>query len=366
MSRAFHRYSLLTLVVGVVLIWWGAAVTTQDVGLAVPDWITSFGYWLFPPGWTQEPAILLEHGHRLIAQTVGFLVLGMYFWVMSKQRPNYLEAAIIILCGLGYVALVYAGQLIVAALILLMGMGWLILTWWARRWPLLRGLVTLALFLVILQASLGGLRVIQMSNPFGITHGTLGQLFFCLLVFIAFVSSRSWTETRLFISSVEAGKARVWTFALFLCVFVQLVLGATVRHTQRENLVSREILTTKGAWIPSFETPDAFLLFAHKYWGFGVALLVMFVASRARGWLASAPKIQFAATLLMVLPTVQVALGIFVVITNKTFWVTNFHVLNGLGILALTTLLLTTFWGEKLSRPTVDLEEEAVGTSHTL
>lgn len=350
MTRAFHRYSLLTLAVGVALIWWGAAVTTEDVGLAVPDWITSFGYWLFPPGWTREPAIFLEHGHRLIAQTVGFLVLGMYFWVMRKQRPNYLEAAIIILCGIGYVGLVYAKQLVVAALILLLGFGWLVLTWWGRRWPLLRGLVTLALFLVIVQASLGGLRVIEMSNPFGITHGTLGQLFYCLLVFIAFVSSRTWAEGRLVISLTEAKKARIWTLALLLCVLCQLILGATVRHTQRTHLSARDVLTTKGEWLPSTAAPDVFLLFAHKYWGFCVALLVMFVAARARGWLVTLPKVRLAATLLMIMPTLQVALGIFVVLTDKSFWVTNFHVLNGLGILALTSLLAATFWGDKLTR----------------
>lgn len=366
MSRAFHRYSLLTLAVGVALIWWGAAVTTQDVGLAVPDWLTSFGYYLFPPGWTQEPAIFLEHGHRLIAQTVGFLVLGMYFWVMRRQHPNWLEAAIIILCGLGFVGLVYAKQLWVALLILLMGFSWLVLTWWARRWPLLRGLVTLALFLVILQASLGGLRVIEMSNPFGITHGTLGQLFYCLLVFIAFASSRTWNEGRLVLSLKETLKARRWTLALFLCVFVQLMLGATVRHTQRLHLAAGDILTTQGHWVPPSSPPDAFLLFLHKYWGFSVALLIMYVAVHARGWLISLPRVRLAATVLMVMPTVQVALGIYVILTDKTFWVTNFHVLNGLAILALTSLLVTTFWAEKLVRkPGPDDEGQEEEKSHS-
>ena len=298
-SRAFHRYALFTLAVGVLLIWWGAAVTTEDVGLAVPDWITSFGYWLFPPSWYKEPAILLEHGHRLIAQTVGFLVLGMYFWVMHKQRPNYVEAVIIILCGLGYIVLVYMAQLAVAGLIVVMGFSWLILTWLGRKWPLMRGLATLALFLVILQASLGGLRVTKMSDPFGILHGTLGQLFFCLLVFIAFSSSRIWTEGRLVLKVIEAAHARFWSLLLFGCVFLQLVLGATVRHTQRTHLVASDILTTKGQWLPPLHPEDVFLLFAHKYWGFTVALLIIFVAVRARRWLVTLPQMRPVATLLL-------------------------------------------------------------------
>jgi heme A synthase len=52
----------------------------------------------------------------------------------------------------------------------------------------------------------------------------------------------------------------------------------------------------------------------------------------------------------MFLPTVQVALGIFVILTGKSFWVTNFHVLNGLALLALTSLLVATFWGDRLTR----------------
>ena len=41
--QIFHWFSRFTLLVGLVLIWWGAAVTTEDVGLAVPDWPLAFG-----------------------------------------------------------------------------------------------------------------------------------------------------------------------------------------------------------------------------------------------------------------------------------------------------------------------------------
>ena len=54
-----------------------------------------------------------------------------------------------------------------------------------------------------------------------------------------------------------------------LCVFGQLVLGASLRHTQRMHLAAGDILTTKGQWLPSLTPSDVFLLFAHKYWGNG-------------------------------------------------------------------------------------------------
>jgi heme A synthase len=146
---------------------------------------------LNPEGWYKVPALLLEHGHRWLATTIGFLVLGMYYWQFAKFKPGLVEGVGIVLCSFGFLVLIYLGSLITAAFIAILGFAWLVLKWYSQRWPLLRGLTTLALLLVVLQASLGGLRVLKMSDPLGIIHGTLGQVFYCLLVFIAFVSSRA-------------------------------------------------------------------------------------------------------------------------------------------------------------------------------
>ena len=350
MSRAFHRYSVFTLAVGVVLIWWGAAVTTEDVGLAVPDWPLCFGK-INPEGWYRVPALLLEHGHRWIGATIGTLVLGMYLWVQSRHRPNGVEALIIILCGLGFFYLIKELQIFAAASIFLMGICWLVMTWIGQKWHLLRGLTTLALFLVILQAALGALRVLKMSDPFGIVHGTLGQLFFCLLILIAFSSSRTWEEGQLRLSALSAKKARRWSLTLFLVVFTQLVLGATLRHTQRDHLAASDILTTQGHVIPPLMPDDAFVLFLHKYWGFGTAALVIFVAIQAHRWLVTISSLRFVPTLLLYLPPIQVTLGIFVILTGKSFWITNFHVLTGLSLLVLSFLLAATIWGSYLRTP---------------
>ncbi|WP_184342450.1 COX15/CtaA family protein [Prosthecobacter vanneervenii] len=351
-SRAFHRYALFTLAVGIVLVWWGAAVTSKDVGLAVPDWPLCYGK-INPEGWYKVPALLLEHGHRWIGMIIGCLALGMYFWQFFKSKPSLVEAASIILCGIGFFILIKLRVYSVAGMIVFLGFTWLGLTWFGRKWVLLRGLTTLCLMLVMIQAALGGARVQEMSNAFGIVHGTLGQIFYCTLVFIAYASSRTWTEGRLVLTVKEAAQARWLSLLLFLAVFGQLVLGASLRHTQRTHLAASDILTTKGHWLPPYEPADVFLLFAHKYWGFTVALLILFVASRARRWLVTLPQMRPVATLLLFMPTVQVALGIFVILTGKSFWVTNFHVLNGLALLALTSLLVATFWGDRLSRSAI-------------
>ena len=341
--RLFHYFARFTLLVGLLLIWWGAAVTTEDVGLAVPDWPLCFGK-VNPDGWYQVPALLLEHGHRWIATTLGFLVLAMYFWQFAKCRPSFLEAAGIILVGIGYLYLVFQMALLPALIIVFMASAWLILVWAARKWALLRGLTTLALFVVILQASLGGLRVLKMSDPYGITHGTLGQLFFCLLVFIAFASSRTWSEGKIVWPSLTARSARLWTTLLFFAVFVQLIIGATLRHTQRLHLAASDLLTTKGFLLPPFSPADVLVLHLHKYWGFSVALLVLFVALKSRHWIGQVPRLRWVSPALMIMPVNQVILGVYVILTGKSFWVTNLHVLNGLGILVLSFLVMISVW----------------------
>ena len=49
----------------------GGLVTSRDAGLSVPDWPLSYGK-LMPP---MEGGILYEHGHRMIATTVGLLTI---------------------------------------------------------------------------------------------------------------------------------------------------------------------------------------------------------------------------------------------------------------------------------------------------
>ena len=61
--------------------------------------------------------------------------------------------------------------------------------------------------------------------------------------------------------------------------------------------------------------------------------------------------ITSACPLLLYLPPIQVTLGIFVILTGKSFWITNFHVLTGLTLLVLSFLLVATLWGSYLRTP---------------
>ena len=121
-------------------------VTSKGVGLAVPDWPTTFGYnmFLFPVSkWIG--GIFFEHTHRLIASIVGFMTIILAVWMWLAED---------------------------------------------RRW--VRNLGYLALFLVVLQGILGGLRVTMLKDEIGIFHACLAQAFLGLLVVIALVTTKFW------------------------------------------------------------------------------------------------------------------------------------------------------------------------------
>src|SRR3954464_758136 len=145
-NKWLNRFAGLTCFATLFLICSGGMVTSKNVGLAVPDWPTTFGYnmFLFPISkWVG--GILFEHVHRLVASTVGILTIGLVIWLWRSEP---------------------------------------------RRW--LRNVGFIALALVVLQGVLGGLRVTLLRDEIGIFHACLAQMFFGLLILIALATSPLW------------------------------------------------------------------------------------------------------------------------------------------------------------------------------
>src|SRR5690554_6485033 len=124
-------YTIALYATTVVLIGWGGFVTSIDAGLAVPDWPTSFNSYdpfnPWPEWWTLTP-VLAEHGHRLLGALVGLLTIGLAVWTWRFDE---------------------------------------------RRW--MRRLGFGALVLVILQGTLGGLRVVFASLDLAVVHACVAQ-----------------------------------------------------------------------------------------------------------------------------------------------------------------------------------------------
>src|SRR3954453_21766130 len=91
-SKWLHRFAWFTSIATLFLICSGGMVTSKGVGLAVPDWPTTFGYnmFLFPISqWVG--GIFFEHTHRLIASLVGFLTIILAVWLWRAESPRWLR-----------------------------------------------------------------------------------------------------------------------------------------------------------------------------------------------------------------------------------------------------------------------------------
>jgi len=175
-----HRYALAVGVCTWLLLLAGALVTSNDAGLAVPDWPLSYGK-LMPP---MVGGILYEHGHRLIAASVGLLTILLALWLWQTEP---------------------------------------------RRW--LRRLGLLALGLVILQGLLGGITVLFfLPSAISVAHACLAQLFFSTVVSIALATSPTWHRPVLPLESAISPRLRRLAVLTAAAVFAQLVLGALLRH----------------------------------------------------------------------------------------------------------------------------------------
>src|SRR5260221_9966724 len=85
----FRSFDKLVAGCTVFLVLAGSLVASADAGLSVPDWPTTYGWnmFTFPPSkWVG--GIFYEHGHRLIASSVGLLtiVLAALLWLREPRR----------------------------------------------------------------------------------------------------------------------------------------------------------------------------------------------------------------------------------------------------------------------------------------
>ncbi len=182
-DRAHHAFAVFTACAAFIVITAGALVTSNDAGLSVPDWPTSFGYLVKVPHFAG--GIRYEWGHRMVAGTLGVLTLAIAVWTLLVERR-----------------------------------GWL-------RWLAIGALCTF-----VTQATLGGMTVLFFQPPWLSTaHATVAQTFFCIAVAIALFTSRKWVEEQ---PQVEFDSRRpsLWTLTLLsiFVLYVQLILGGMFRH----------------------------------------------------------------------------------------------------------------------------------------
>ena len=295
-----HRFSKVVVAATILLLLAGSLVTSTGSGLSVPDWPTTYGWnmFTFPPSkWVG--GIFYEHGHRLIASTVGFLTIILAAWLWIAEP---------------------------------------------RRW--MRWLGVAALGSVILQGVLGGLTVLFfLPTAISSAHAGLAEIFFCMTVAIALFTSRSWLETPASVNDSTLRRVATWTTAV---IYTQIIVGAVMRHSDA-GLAIPDFPWMFGHVIPDHWDPKIAVHFAHRVGALLVTLSVL--ATTGHIWYHHRDRREFTrpAMLIVVLVAVQITLGALTVLSQRDIWINSVHLVCGALVLATSIVITLRSWQVRLA-----------------
>jgi heme a synthase len=314
-----HRFILFTACCTLLLIVAGGLVTSTQSGLSVPDWPTSYGHFMFAfPLDQMVGGIFYEHSHRMIASVVGFLTVILTIWLWKREE---------------------------------------------RRWVRVLGVI--ALGAVVAQGVLGGLTVLfLLPTAISVSHATLAQTFFCLISTIALVTSKWWHAEQPILPA-EPFKRSVLqlSVATTFTIFVQLILGALMRHTD-SGLAVPDFPLAYGQLFPSL-SPEAlaqynrqllqsdiriaadgaitsnqiFIHMLHRLWAVVVACMVIWTSIRLIRLSSVSRRLSRFGYVLGTLIIVQITLGAFTVLSLKAVDITTAHVAVGSLLLVCSVLV---------------------------
>jgi cytochrome c oxidase assembly protein subunit 15 len=316
-NRFLHRFACFTAAATLLLICSGGMVTSKGVGLAVPDWPTTFGYnMFFFPVSKWVGGIFFEHTHRLIASVIGFLTIILAVWLWQANVARWIKA-----------------------------LGWA------------------SLGAVILQGVLGGLRVTLLKDQIGIFHACLAQAFLGLLVIIALATSPLWRRLARPVATLPRSSLAPLALLITGIIYAQLGLGATMRH-QHRDLAILDFPLAYGQIIPATDPAtiarinqarDAqalsdvsagqiWLQMAHRLGAAVIGLTIVVFWLLVRREHRGTPVLRRLSTLWLGLVLAQITLGAWTIWSNKAADIATAHVAIGavtfaIGIIISTVLL---------------------------
>lgn len=332
------------------LIFLGGQVKSHEAGLAVPDWPLTYGQnpITYPyQDWVGN--IFHEHFHRLWAGSVATLTLILALLLQFFEPARWLK-----------------------------GMGWL------------------AVCVVLLQATLGGLTVLfKLPVLISSSHALLAQTFFAITIVIAFGLWRAWNQEVVPEQTAHAGSLLRCSYVLIALVYLQLFLGALMRHTE-SGLAVPDFPATGGQWLPRFDGAmlawindwrfehanalgqdlepvtmgQVVIHFLHRAGALAVlcgGLLLTLQSYRQR---AAHPLLFRTAGYLWALLLAQITLGALTVWTAKTPLITSLHVVTGAAFLGFSVVYAARAWVRTPSatpalrdRPSLESKEAGSGRS---
>jgi cytochrome c oxidase assembly protein subunit 15 len=251
--------------------------------------------WTFPLS-KMVGGIFYEHLHRLVASTVGFLIVVLAVWLYrAEPRP------------------------------------------WVRR------LGYLVLAAVITQGILGGITVLwYLPDAISIAHASLAQIVFCLTTTIALVTSRGWREGyQPPTTSHQPAHTTLRRIAILttVAIYIQIVIGATMRHTGA-GLAIPDFPLAFGHILPTHWDAKIAIHFAHRAGAAAVTLLIAATSGHVMYHHRRQRELVRPAILLLMLVALQITLGALTVLSQKHFIINSLHVVNG-ALVLVTSLVLT-------------------------
>lgn len=321
-SRTLHIFALLTAIATFPLIFMGGLVTSHGAGMSVPDWPNSYGYNMFAFPFSQwlgpdKGGIFYEHSHRLMGTVVGMLSIAVAATAWFVEQ---------------------------------------------RRW--VRWLAYGVLGAVIFQGVLGGLRVVLVNLDLAVVHACFAQAFFCLATMLAVVTGRWWIDRA---SGLIARPSRLPVLAMVATatVYVQLILGATMRHLERQlggGLAIPDLPWAYGKLLPPIDAAGleaanryrAFELhmdpvpsltqmwvhFGHRVWAIVVTVAILWLVTLVWRRHRDQRSLVWAAAALLALLVTQLTLGVYTVLLRKPADIATLHMACG-ALVLVTSFLLT-------------------------
>jgi protoheme IX farnesyltransferase len=346
-NRWLYRFSILVAASTFLLIVAGATVTSHRAGLSVPDWPTTYDQNMFayPPSQWQG-GILFEHSHRLIASVVGMLTIILTLWLLpAKARRITGLAGLGAAIGLAILVMFTEETMLVHRIAAFATLGAIFLGIAAWVIPdatvdkIGRRLGILALVLVIAQGALGGLTVLkELPAVVSIGHGALAQGFFCVTIAIALIASRRWNDEP--VLHPRASLIRKLALATSGIIYLQLILGATVRHANHNHALYLHIFLALCVAVAAISTSMSILTSVKRrdFTGPAVALGTLIFVQLFLGvftWAFRAPKtipeagidqqLTFAQTWL---PTVHLAVGALILACSVILTIKSFRIMK--------------------------------------
>ena len=295
-------YCLFALVSITLLLFAGGFTTSIKAGMAFLDWPLSNGS-INPEGWLTETDKFAEHSHRLLGMQIGLISMGLVLWTFLRESRT-----------------------------------------WVRKmtWALLA--------LVVFQGLLGGARVLfdqlntlaesnLLAQFFLVAHACGAMLVLTLLVSITFACSKSWiTGQYAFPEDSEKDSLKRLAWIAYLATFVQIFMGAVMRHADAGLAIARFPLANDSSLLPAYWNFAVSIHFAHRVGALILMVLLVYFVWRLLKHRALDKLFFRFPILISVILSLQVYLGALTIWTAKNPYSATMHHLVG-------AFLLATVWG---------------------